>query len=69
MPGMTGLEVVSELRERRISVPVILITSHPNAILRERAVRAGVSIVEKPFLENALIDNIRAAVGSAPQPT
>ena len=69
MPGMTGLDVVSELRERRISVPVILITSHPNAILRERAERAGVSIVEKPVLGNALIDNIRAAVGSAPQPT
>jgi len=62
MPGMTGLEVVVELRERRILVPVILITSHPNASLRERALRAGVSIVEKPLLGNALIENIRAAV-------
>jgi hypothetical protein len=37
--------------------------------VRERAASVGISIVEKPLLENALIDNIRAAVGSAPRST
>lgn len=66
MPGMSGLEVVDRLRQRQISVPVILVTTDPSAAVRERARRARVPIVEKPFLENALIDNIRAAVGPAP---
>jgi FixJ family two-component response regulator len=67
MPGMTGLEVADRLRERRISVPVILVTSHPNAVVRERALRARIPIVEKPLLGNALIERIRAIVGPTPQ--
>jgi two-component system, LuxR family, response regulator FixJ len=69
MPGMTGLEVAGKLRERRIPVPIILMTSHPTSLLSERAMSAGILIVEKPFLGNALIENIRVAVGAAPQPT
>ena len=65
---MTGLQVIDELRERQISVPVILITTHPGAAVRERALIAGISIVEKPLLGNTLIEHIRAAVGPAPQP-
>jgi hypothetical protein len=30
--------------------------------LQERAKRAGVSVVEKPLLENVLIDEIRKAI-------
>jgi FixJ family two-component response regulator len=62
MPGMTGLEVADKLRERGIPVPIILITSHPNAVLNERAMSAGIPVVEKPLLGNALLDTIRAAV-------
>ena len=59
MPGMTGLDLIAALRERNISSPAILITSHPNAALRERAVKAGVSISEKPFLGSGLVERIR----------
>jgi FixJ family two-component response regulator len=61
MPGMTGLDVVDQLRARQILVPVVLITSHPTAAVRERAQRAGVRIVEKPFHGDALLEGIRAA--------
>ena len=37
MPGMNGLDLVSQLRARRIDTPAILITSHPNQSLRDRA--------------------------------
>jgi len=37
-------------------VPAILITSPPSAVLRGRAEQAGVPIVEKPLLGNALVD-------------
>jgi two-component system, LuxR family, response regulator FixJ len=59
MPGMNGLDLVGQLRARDVAVPAILITSYPTAALRERAAKAGVTIVEKPFLETALIDRIR----------
>jgi two-component system, LuxR family, response regulator FixJ len=58
MPGMKGLDLIARLRAREIAVPAILITSYPTVALRERAARAGVTIVEKPFLETALIDRI-----------
>ena len=58
MPGMKRLDVVARLRDRHVAVPAILITSHPTAMLSERAARAGVPIVEKPLLGNTLVDRI-----------
>jgi FixJ family two-component response regulator len=63
LPGTNGLQTIAKLRERRISVPAILITSHPSALLMERAAKAGIPIVEKPFIEDELIDRIRDAIG------
>jgi two-component system response regulator FixJ len=59
MPGMSGLDLVGRLRARDNVVPAILITSYPTAVLRERAAKAGVIIVEKPFLGTVLVDRIR----------
>jgi two-component system, LuxR family, response regulator FixJ len=66
MPGMTGLDLVARLRERKVSVPVVLITSNPPKALIVGADRAGVPIVEKPLLGNALLDKIRELI--APEP-
>jgi hypothetical protein len=41
--------------------PAILITSHPNAGVRRCAAEAGVPIIEKPLLGNALMEGIRSA--------
>ena len=62
MPDMTGLELVAHLRDRRISIPAILMTAHPTDILRNRAAAAGISIVEKPLLGGDLLDAIRDAL-------
>jgi two-component system response regulator FixJ len=59
MPDMTGLELVAQLRDRRISIPAILMTAHPTDNLRNRAAAAGISIVEKPLLGGDLLDAIR----------
>ena len=64
MPGMSGLELISTLRDRQISAPAILITSQPSVSVRERAEKADIPIVEKPLLGNALLDKIRDAVGN-----
>jgi two-component system response regulator FixJ len=68
IPDLSGLDLVVELRHRSISVPVILITSNPPRTLLARADKAGVPIVEKPLLGNALLDNIRDLAGPRTRP-
>lgn len=64
LPGMCGLDLLKALRDRHVALPAILITTNPPAALRARAAAAGVSLVEKPLLGNALLDGIREAVGA-----
>ncbi|SRR5581483_11761554 len=59
MPGMSGMELIAQLRERNVSTPAILIISQPNKVLSARAAEAQVPIIEKPLLSNALVDKIR----------
>lgn len=61
LPGMNGLEVALALRERRVELPIILITTHPTRTLRQSAAAEGIDIVEKPLLGNSLSESIRAA--------
>src|SRR5262249_42905915 len=69
MPGTSGLELVGELRRQDVLVPVILITSHPPKVLVTRAGEAGVPIVEKPLLGNALLEKIRDVTRVDGRPT
>jgi two-component system response regulator FixJ len=62
MPAMNGLELLARLRDRGVSIPAMVITSHPNRKLRERIAAAGVPLIEKPFWGNALTDRIREAL-------
>ena len=59
MPGMSGMELIAELRRRKVSTPAILIISQPNKVLSARAADARVPIIEKPLLSNALVEKIR----------
>jgi FixJ family two-component response regulator len=53
--------LLSNLKERNISLPTIMLTSHATPSIRARADAAGVrKLLEKPLLDNALMDNIRA---------
>ncbi len=64
LPGMTGLEVLRQLRERSIAAPAILMTSHPTESVRRLAAVTGTPIIEKPLLGNALSEGIRSACGT-----
>ncbi len=68
LPDMTGLEVLDQLRDRRIAAPAILITTHPSRVLQERAQAAGARVVEKPLLGDALIESIRDVLPSGRLP-
>jgi two-component system response regulator FixJ len=59
MPGMNGLEVIAEIRDRNMSAPAILIISQPSLRVSARAANSHVPIVEKPFLGNTLVEKIR----------
>jgi len=60
MPGMNGFAVLSELKRRNVTLPVILITAPLSREIERRAMAAGVAgVLEKPLLENILIDKIR----------
>ena len=47
-----------------MTLPAILITSHPKPDLRAAAAAAGVPIVEKPLIGDALMTSIRRALAS-----
>ena len=60
MPGMMGMDLIAELRGRKVLTPAILLVSTPpSSALSARALKAGIPIVEKPLLGNALVDKIR----------
>jgi FixJ family two-component response regulator len=59
---MNGLELVSALRARGVSIPAILITGNPTEDVRDRAAAIAVLVVEKPCKGTYLLDCVRAAV-------
>lgn len=63
MPGMSGLELVLELKERRLPHPVIVLTGHGDVALAVEAMKAGVvDFIEKPFDENVLLKAVKTAL-------
>lgn len=62
LPGIGGLQLIRTLRERGMTLPAILIVTNPTARLRTDASAAGVSIVEKPLLTEALEVSVRRAL-------
>ncbi|MBE7196528.1 MAG: response regulator [Parafilimonas terrae] len=56
MKGMDGLEVFDRLRKLDAKVPVVLVTGHPDPGIRARARDAGLPLVEKPLVFDALLD-------------
>ena len=66
MPGMTGLELVETLRARGLRIPVIMFTGRADAMVKQRAIRAGVLIVlDKPVNEAHLLQAVAIARLSA----
>ena len=64
IPLMNGVSVLDRLVEQNFQMPIILMTSHVTDSLRRRAVLAGVRhVLEKPFLNGALVDSIYDVLG------
>ncbi len=66
MPGMTGIELLEELRRQGLTYPTILITGLSDPTITRRALSAGVmAILEKPLPDDVLIDAVRVALLAA----
>jgi FixJ family two-component response regulator len=65
MPGMSGLDLQKKLNAEHRRIPTIFITAHGDAKMRLQALRAGaVEFMAKPFDDEVLLENIRAALES-----
>ncbi|MGQ7816783.1 sigma-54-dependent transcriptional regulator [Metapseudomonas furukawaii] len=63
MPGIDGLELLRQLRERDPDLPVLLITGHGDVPLAVQAMRAGAyDFLEKPFPSDQLLDSVHRAL-------
>ena len=61
IPGMNGLDVLSFLRQRCPSLPVIFITAFGGPDVAEESRRRGAyRYVEKPFRVAAIVDTVQA---------
>lgn len=63
MPGMSGLELLSKLRQWRIEIPTIVMTGHADVPTAVAAMKAGaLDFIEKPFRPQVLLDGIEDAL-------
>jgi FixJ family two-component response regulator len=63
MPGLSGIELQSQLIARGNRMPIIFITAVPEETTRAKAIEAGaIGFLSKPFREEWLINHLDAAL-------
>jgi len=68
MPGMSGLDLVRELKSRNIGTPIVLITGHGDVDMAVAAIKVGAAnFIEKPFDESRLLASVREAIEESQQ--
>ena len=66
MPGMSGLEMLPQVRAQRPDVPVIMVTAYGDAETRRKAIERGaVSVLAKPIDFGLLRHEIDTRLGQA----
>jgi two-component system response regulator FixJ len=68
MPGMSGLDLVRELKSRNAGAPIVLITGHGDVDMAVAAIKIGAAdFIEKPFDESRLLAGVRDAIEESQQ--
>jgi len=63
MPEISGIDLLRRLKERKNTVPVIIITGHGDVPLAVEAMKIGaVDFLEKPFDDEVLLTAVRSAL-------
>jgi two-component system, LuxR family, response regulator FixJ len=64
MPGMDGIALVRALSERKLALPVVLISGHADVPMAVAAIKAGAEdFIEKPVDDKQLLAAINRAYG------
>jgi len=70
MPGMSGLELMREARERYPSLPVLIVTAYPDVRGAVGAMRDGaLNYLQKPLDFDELLSSVQAVLGITPTAT
>lgn len=65
MPGITGLEVISEIAKMKITTPVIMLTGYGDVALTIKSIQKGAfEFLEKPTPPDILKETVRKALNS-----
>ncbi len=65
MPGMSGMDLQAELRQRGSSLPIIFLSGHGDVPLAVRALQEGaVDFLEKPVQQQVLVERVRKALAA-----
>lgn len=65
LPGMSGLELQTELARRRVRLPMVFVTGHGDVPMSVKAMKSGaVDFLQKPFSQQDLVRVIRQALDS-----
>jgi FixJ family two-component response regulator len=68
MPGINGLELQAQLRQRGFRLPIVFITGHGTVPMSVEAMKQGaMDFVQKPFDSPNLIEIIRKAIARSRQ--
>jgi FixJ family two-component response regulator len=63
MPGLSGLDLQTELGKAGIEIPIIFITGHGDVPMSVKAMKAGaVDFLTKPFRDQDLLDAVNGAL-------
>ena len=63
LPGLSGLDVQSELAKADIQIPIIFMTGHGDIPMSVKAMKAGaVDFLTKPFRDQDMLDAVGAAI-------
>lgn len=66
MGNTNGLDVLDQMRERGIYLPVVLLTGHADVPTAVRAMRSGaIDVVQKPYQDSVLLDKVHQAFAKA----
>jgi DNA-binding NarL/FixJ family response regulator len=59
LPGMDGIELIKIVRKRRASLPILVLSMHPESLYAERAIRAG---AKGYVMKHASADTLLSAI-------
>lgn len=68
LPGMSGFQLQEQLKQDRVSLPIIFLVSEGDVPMAVQAMKSGaLDFIEKPYVEQTLLSHIRRALNQEPK--